>query len=227
LSEVLIESNIEVIGANALRDSKVPAVNFQSAARLREIAAGAFAKCTELKAVNVPEPVEIIGPQCFEGCFGMGTIEFEAASRLERIGDRALAGCPLCLIIIPASTREIDGSAFVDCDLPSIRVASENENSRIEGNWLVTFDGTEILRYFGMDPEVKVFVKSCMEGCKHLGGIDFEKGSELEQIDPAALRNYASLLEIVIPASSVTSFTEVNLDLDFISHVSLWNWHSR
>jgi hypothetical protein len=59
----------------------------------------------------------------------MSSIRFEEPSKLKRIGGRAFSGCKLNSITIPASTEEIDGSAFIDCPKIDIRVA--NNMSRL------------------------------------------------------------------------------------------------
>jgi hypothetical protein len=162
-----------------------------------------------LRAFTVPESVEIIGDHCFEDCLDMETIEFEGLSRLKMIGERAFSGCKLHSIIIPALTEEIDGSAFVNCPLSEIQVASGNVNFQIEGSQLVTSDGTAIVRYFGVDSEilvgkkVQVLRKSWFEGCKRIVEFEFELGSHLERIGAAALRNCESLSSIDIPASVI------------------------
>jgi hypothetical protein len=157
---------------------------------------------------GVPESVEIIGAHCFESCSHIKTITLERSSRLKRIGERTFAGCNLLnSITIPASTEEIDGSAFVNCHLIEIRVSSESKNFKVEGNLLVTFDGTEIVRYFGLDQtvivgkKVKIIGKSSFEGYKSLEQMEFETGSELERIGAAALRGCSSLVSIEIPRS--------------------------
>jgi hypothetical protein len=204
-TEFSIGSTIEVIGAHAFQGCFINAVLFENGSRLREIGSAAFANSSQLTSFTVPESVEIIGDHCFESCFKMEAIEFEGSSRLKRIDGRAFAGCKLRSITIPALTEEIDGSAFVNCPFISLRVAPGNVNFKIEGTLLVTSDGTEIVRYFGVDREivvvqkVKVLGKSCFEGCKHLDRIDFEVGSELERIGKAALRNCESLSSIGIP----------------------------
>jgi hypothetical protein len=182
-------------------------VHFESGTKLREIGPGAFAGCNCLTVFNVPESVEILGDKCFEDCSDMKIIEFERSSRLKRIGERAFVGCKLQSITIPALAQEIAGSAFVNCPIISIQVITGNLDFKVEGDFLVTSDGTEILRYFGLHPEivadkrVKVLRKSCFEGCNHIAQIAFEIGSELERIGPAALRNCLSLSIIDIPAS--------------------------
>jgi hypothetical protein len=137
----------------------------------------------------------------------METIKFEGPSSLKMIGEQAFMECKLDSITILALTEEIDGAAFVNCPLISIQVAPGSLNFKIEGNLLLTFDGTEIVRYFGLDREivvgnkVEVLGKSCFEGCKHLDRIDFEIGSELERIGSAALRDCIALASIDIPAT--------------------------
>jgi hypothetical protein len=206
-TEFLVGSSIEVIGANAFCRCKVSAVLFGSGARLREIGSRAFSACHELKGFKVPASVEIIGDRCFEQCSNMERIEFEGSSKLKRISELAFCGCSLHSMTIPALTEEIDGSAFVNCPWINIRVAPGNLHFRVEGNSLVTSNGTEIVRYFGLDREiavgkqVRVLRKSCFEGCAHLDEISFAVGSKLERIDRAALRNCQSLSIIEIPAS--------------------------
>jgi hypothetical protein len=143
----MIGSNIEMIGANAFdRHYALSALLFESGSRLREIGSEAFRLCTYLREFNMPESGEIIGDRCFHGCTEMETIEFEGSSRLKTIGELAFSGCPLHSITNPVLTEEIDGSAFCDCPLISIQVAPENVNFKIEGNRLVTSDGTELVK---------------------------------------------------------------------------------
>jgi hypothetical protein len=95
----------------------------------------------------------------------------------------------------------------LNCPLIAIQVVSENLHFKVEGNLLITSDGTEIVRYFGLDrdiivrQEVKVFRNSCFECCKYLDQIIFEPGSELERIGQAAFRDCVSLMSIDIPKS--------------------------
>jgi hypothetical protein len=191
--ELFIGEDTGLTGAHALGVLPGPSVIFESFIQLR--------------AFTVPESIEILGDRCFGNCREMETIEFEGSSQLKRIGERAFAWCKLHSITIPASTEEIDGSAFVDCPLLSIQVAPGSLNFKVEGALLVTADGTKIVRYFGRDREiiigkqVKVLRKSCFEGCKHLDRIGFEPGSGLARIGADALRGCESLSSIELPAS--------------------------
>jgi hypothetical protein len=203
----LIASSIEVMGTSAFQDCQVSTVLFESGAKLGEIGSRAFAGCLRLGEFSVRESVEIIGAHCFDGCSLLDTIEFEGSSRLKMIGEHAFVGCNLHSITIPALIEEIDGSAFVNCPCIWIQVAPGSLHFNVERSLLVTSDGTEIVRYFGLDREsfvgkqVRFLRKSYFAGCKHVDRVDFEIGSELERIDCAALRDCVSLIEIDFPRS--------------------------
>jgi hypothetical protein len=151
---------IAVIAAGAFSgNSFLSTVDFEIGSSLREIGAAAFAGCSRLKAFHIPPLVETIGDRCFERCSSMHTIRLEGCSKLKRIGERAFAESGLTSVTIPASTEEIDGSAFIGCPISQIRVAPGNVNFRIEGEVLVASEGTEIVRYFGQELEVVVRAK--------------------------------------------------------------------
>jgi hypothetical protein len=203
---VVIPPQIEVIGCNAFARSESRNVQFESGSRLREIEREAFF-CAKLKQFAVPSSVEIIGDQCFKFCSRMEIITFEEVSRLKKIGKKAFAYCDVTSITIPASTEEIDGSAFLHSRLKEIRIAPESRNFVMRGYSLMTFDGTEIVRYFGSEREyvvpknVEVLGKSCFASCYRLEKVAFENWSQLRKIDRSALCKCESLTSIAIPAS--------------------------
>jgi hypothetical protein len=133
----------------------------------REVYLAAFARCGKPKLINVPKLGEIPGERCFAFCSQLEKVEFEGSLRLENMG------CKLELIIIPALTEEINGSAFVGCPLINLQIVPGNAKFRVEE--------TEIMRCFGLGREVimgkkaRLMWKSWFEGCKHLGRILFRK----------------------------------------------------
>jgi hypothetical protein len=137
----------------------------------------------------------------------MATVTFEEPSKLKRIGECTFAESGLTSISIPASTEEIDGSAFVGCQITAIRIGTGNQKFILERDLLLTLDGTEIARYFGRDLEVivlkkvEILRKSCFEASNHAERILFENGSKLLIIGRSALTPCSSLLSILIPAS--------------------------
>jgi hypothetical protein len=205
--QVVIPAYIEVIGADAFARSHPFDVVFESGSRLREIAKSAFLGCRSLKKFNVPSSVLSLNERCFEMCSRLARITFEEISELRRIGESAFTRCGLTSITIPASTEEIDGSAFLRCPLIEIRVAPGSPNFIVQGNLLVTSDGREIVRCFGFIPDVvvpmnvEVFGKSCFESCSHIESVVFERGSKLSRIGRSALSGCESLMSIAIPDS--------------------------
>jgi hypothetical protein len=205
---VVVPADIEVIGPGAFSPSfSVTEIVFEIGTRLKEIGESAFSICNSLKAFHVPSSVETIGDRCFENCYKMTTVTFASSSRLRRIGDCAFSESGLRSITLPASTEEIDGSAFVGCLIRNIQIESGSRNFKIEDNLLLTSESTEVVRYFGRELEVNVPVtvevlkKSSFEKCNTVEHILFESGSKLLRIGRFAISHCTSLRSILIPAS--------------------------
>ena len=78
---------------------------------------GAFGSCKNIKRVDIPESVIIIGEKAFRCCTNLETVSFGQNSKLQTIGDGAFAGCTsLKEIEIPASITVLYLSAFSECD---------------------------------------------------------------------------------------------------------------
>jgi hypothetical protein len=99
----------------------------------------------------VPLSMEPLGDRCFEYCSEMTAMTIENSSELKRIGGRAFYKCGLSSIRIPAPTEDIDGSAFVGCRFREMRVAAGSVHFSIEGNLLLTSNGTVTVTCFGGD----------------------------------------------------------------------------
>ncbi len=107
-------------------------VTFNSAVTTGEYA---FARCTALESVVLPEGFETIGYCCFEDCGslrwlklpgtlkristgafgGSGIAAIALPEGLEVIGEAAFAACPMGDIVIPASVKKVYGGAFESC----------------------------------------------------------------------------------------------------------------
>jgi hypothetical protein len=192
---VEIPAGIEVLGPDACTGSSF------------EFGRLHIVKPIQPKTFIIPRSVETIGDRCFEGCSRMETIMFADSSKLKRIGERAFAKSALGSIRIPASTEEIDGSAFVGCPLETIEIALDSRNFVLENDLLLRSEGTEIVRYFGRELDVKVGAKvellgkSCFEKCEQVERVIFDNGSQLRRISRSALSHCDSLRSIWIPAS--------------------------
>ena len=72
---------------------------------LTRIDDGAFAGCTELTSVTIPENIESIGDKAFNGCTGLESITLTSETP-PAIGEDAFANTGDCPIIVPEGTEE-------------------------------------------------------------------------------------------------------------------------
>jgi hypothetical protein len=205
-SVVQIPREVELIGPGAFCESwGFSRLLFESGSKLREIGPKAFSRCVSLLELDIPESVEEIGDEAFLGCSGLLAVNFVGGSKLRKLGRCAFAGCRLSSITIPASTEEMDGSAFLECPLIAVSVCPGSLHFSVQGFFLFRSGETEIVRYFGDEAEIIVSMqveklgKSCFESCNRIERIDFENGSRLKTIGAFALSNCESLMSIVIP----------------------------
>ena len=78
----------------------------------------AFAGCTSLRAVTLPDSVESIGARAFAFCTGLLDIRFSSESRLASIGNRAFMGCERLTVLRFGRLRSLVSlgrSAFAHC----------------------------------------------------------------------------------------------------------------
>lgn len=73
----------------------------------------AFANCSNLERVSIPESLTRIGRSAFNGCISLGEIQFPES--LEQIGDSAFYNCGLICVTIPERVTSLGGSAFGNC----------------------------------------------------------------------------------------------------------------
>jgi hypothetical protein len=204
----LIPAEVEVIGCSAfLLSCQLTGVAFENGSKLREIAESAFSGCVFLKSFNVPSSVETLGRCCFAECSRLTAVTFEANSRLKTIGKLAFSKSVLISITIPAATEAIEGSAFANSPIIEILVSPGNRNFKVNGKMLLSFNGNEIVRYFGTEGEVfvpknvEVLRTSSFESCHHIQKVVFENESKLRTIGFSALGDCISLMGMAIPAS--------------------------
>jgi hypothetical protein len=101
----------------------------------------------------------------------------------------------------------IDGSAFAHTGRARITVEEGNPYFRVSGDFLLGFDGTSLIRYFGSDStvtvprDVEILGTGCF--CDHhsLCSLLFESGSNLKCVEANAFSGFSGLKSIVIPRS--------------------------
>jgi hypothetical protein len=205
---IVIPAHIEVIGKGAFRDCFVENGLCANGSRLREIGREAFSHCENVSDFTVSSSVEILGDRCFRECTYFIRVSFEEPSKLKNSGEQTFAFSLISSVTIPASTTEIDGSAFLGCPLlKAIDIASGNRRFIIRDDTLFTSDGTEIVKSFGLKRrifiprDVEVLQDLCFVSFEHLTEVNIESGSKLRMTGRSALSCCESLRRILLPAS--------------------------
>ena len=130
-------SGYTVTGIGTMSDAVLTIPSIYNGHSVTEIGESAFANCTWITGITIPEGVTIIGDYAFSGCTGLTSIDipegvtiigvsaFQACTGLKSIdipegvtsiGIWAFQGCTgLESVVIPGSVTEIDHYAFSGC----------------------------------------------------------------------------------------------------------------
>jgi hypothetical protein len=156
--------------------------------------------------VNIGSTVETIGEYAFANDLTISRLTCAEPSSLRRIEARAFVSSTLKSISIPASVEFIDGSAFANCEIESFVVAEENRHFRVVGSFLLDFNHSRLVRYFGSDSEIVIpdFIQILGDSCfcaNHiLLTVRFESSSTLTTVGLAPFAR-ATLHSITLPLS--------------------------
>ncbi|MCQ2343010.1 MAG: leucine-rich repeat domain-containing protein [Paludibacteraceae bacterium] len=193
--------------------------------QVTSIGRAAFAECTILEQIHLPEGLLVIGESAFEDCVALKHLEIP--STVEKIGDHAFWGCELLEEIeLPAHLKEIGAEVFGSCAFKSLHIPAE-----------VSFIGEHVavtcpnLCTFTVDPKNKNFdarnncnalihtpsktlICGCasstipegivciqnyaFEGCWDMASVELPKG--LKQIGEGAFKDCFRLAMVNIPA---------------------------
>ena len=145
---VLLPEGVTSIGDNAFENCHAT-INLPGTLQL--IGNSAFAGCTGLNVVTIPNGVISIGNSAFEGCGNLNPLTFENPSSLQSIGTYAFASCAsLQSITIPASVTSIGTGAFqLDSVLTDIDVNAGNSNYASLDGVLYNHAMTALVQYPG------------------------------------------------------------------------------
>lgn len=132
--EVIIPSDVTVIGPGAFRNAKINRVVFHD--KVVEIGKDAFANCNSLKSIVIPSTVKTIGEGAFRQCMNLESVEipgsikvlpnnlFAGCKRLKNVQIskgvqqimKSFTGCEtLTAITIPPTVNSIGDFAFSAC----------------------------------------------------------------------------------------------------------------
>ena len=127
VEKVVVPSSITDLGNVAFSNLTNATFEFEDINTLKNIGAGAFANCTNLESIKVPEGQTTLGLSTFSGCTNLKEVILPES--LVSIGTNCFENCTsLTSITIPKNVTNIDGgddSAFSGCtNLTTVTIES-------------------------------------------------------------------------------------------------------
>ena len=117
----IIPNNIKIIASGAF-NSTPPAIIFPKG--LYRICGGAFAECSQLNTIHLPDSLQLIEEMAFSCCENLSTIEF--GNGLKHIGSGAFECTAITSLILPNSVTFLGAFAFAGCTLLNSITLSKN-----------------------------------------------------------------------------------------------------
>ncbi|WOO37860.1 leucine-rich repeat domain-containing protein [Anaerocolumna sp. AGMB13020] len=112
IDSVVIPNTVEGMDKFIFTHSKVKKVVFQEGSKIDKLSDGIFSSCKNLKEVQLPKSLKIIGNGAFEAA---GIVSIEIPDGVTIIEGGAFIGSSLTKIAFPDSLEEISSSAFFEC----------------------------------------------------------------------------------------------------------------
>jgi len=158
LKKVTIGAQVKDIGAEAFYFNEITTLDFASNAALTTIGTEAFANCSKIKQIVLPENLVTVGTAAFKNCYECAKIDlggtkyvyseaFESAyalidlnlRRVEEIGESAffcgIDEGALTSVTIPDSVWYLGGGCFTSKSITNITVDG-NENTTWNASWI-------------------------------------------------------------------------------------------
>ena len=161
--------------------------------KVTAIGDNAFAQCTDLRSVKMPNSITEIGVDAFEGCTNL--LDIDLPNSVAYIRSRAFAGCSsLTSANIPNSVTSIEGSAFGGCfSLTNIDIP--NSVSKLGG---LAFMGCKALTNVNFESPgaITAINRSTFAGCSNLTSINIP--NSVTSIDPTAFTACSNLKNLVV-----------------------------
>ncbi len=188
--------------------------------RVRAIGASAFATCSGLTSISIPNSVTVIGSNAFEGCNALTSILIP--NSITSIGSNAFKGCSaLTSISIPESVTSIGANSFDGCSALETIIIPDgitNSGGAFDGTaWYnhqhagLIYIGNVAYQYKGTMPEntsitlddrTLGIADNAFNGCSNLTSITIP--NSVKSIGSKAFYQCSNLKSVIIP-NSVTS----------------------
>ncbi len=191
-----------VVGIGDCADTEIKIPKEHEGLPVRGIRDSAFAYCTSLTSITIPNGLTEIGDSAFAGCTDLSSITIPDG--VTAIGESAFAGCTgLSSIMISDSVTEIGWNVLLGCTgLTSITVVEGNPVYHSAGNCLIETEGKVLVlgcqnSVIPSDGSVTSIGESAFIGCTSLTSITIPNG--MTSIGWGAFEGCTSLTSITIP----------------------------
>ena len=119
-------------------------VAFQPNSAIREVLSYAFAYCSQLQEVVIPDTVAYLGNQCFGGCEQLHSVKWGPHPTVTTIGHEAFAGTSISKFRFPGTVTSVGGGMFNDCPLTNLDVSAVPTILIVQGSFLLSADLTTL-----------------------------------------------------------------------------------
>ncbi len=182
---------------------------------------GAFADCTSLTSIEIPNSVREIGICAFKGCTQLQTVTFQKGIQIKELkgafesyygGSDRLGVFQQCSALsnieIPASVEIIDACAFNGCTNLSVVTFEQGSKLKefrdgVQDSPSGAFARCSSLRSIQIPANVEKIGIGTFNGCSRLSTVDFEPNSNLRIInssdDNGTFANCTNLINIKLP----------------------------
>lgn len=149
--------NVTVIQADAFRNcSNVKSIKSKSFGKINTIGSRAFAGCSSIETITIPQSIKTIGDMAFQNCVNLKEVYFNGDQSNEgvvSISPLTFNGCTkLNIIDLPSSLTSIGSESFRSCkSLEEIRIP-KNVNSIDK----LAFYGCDMLKAIRLESETKL-----------------------------------------------------------------------
>lgn len=190
LKSIEVPDGVEILSAKAFANcSSLTSVSLPNT--LKKIDGHCFYRCSSLTNIVIPEGVSEIPQQCFEECTSLVNVELPKTA--SKIGVQCFYGCSsLTNIVIPEGVSEIPKQCFREC--PS----------------LVSVVLPSSLREIGSD---------CFLDCSSLNNVTIKEG--ILKISENCFNRCSSLENIVLPGSIKEIGSDCFLDCSSLTNVTI------
>ena len=217
IQTVVVENGATSIGDYAFFGSTaLQTVTIADGSQLTNINRSAFAECTNLTSINIPNSVNSIGESAFYVCSSLTSVTIPEGMSIIRM--YTFIGCTsLTSVTIPNSVTRIYNQAFKDCTgLQNVYFADGSQLTNIEER---AFNGCTGLQSITIPASVTSLGYHAFRNCTSLQNVYFADGINLTSIGSYAFQGCSALTSITIPEGVFRIYNQAFKDCTGLSTV--------